>query len=91
MAERGGTDSWTFTIDISSWVAGEHSVRARCNDSISYSEVEEITLVVEQPGVEYTDGNDSLIPGFGLVHAIVSIGIITILSRRRGDRGAPEE
>ena len=74
--------TWSHMVDTSTLTEGEHTVRVRSYDSIEYSEIVTITLIVEHDDSR-EGGGGWLIPGFGPVEFIVSLGTITILSQRR--------
>ena len=73
--------TWSHMIDTSTLTEGEHMIRVRSYDSIEYSEIETIILIVEHDDSR-EGGDEGLIPGFGLATSVGAIALALITKRR---------
>ena len=71
-----GTDSWSFVVDTEELENGEYSIKTRCFDGENYSEEKSITVKVENNNEE--GGDDSFLPGFGVMVLLTALGVLII-------------
>lgn len=80
-----GTEAWTYFIDTSALENGHHFFQVRAFDGTDQSETVTVVLAIDRKGDD--GGGGGLIPGFGLMHAIASIGTVAFLSQSRRGGG----
>ena len=69
-----GTDLWSFELDTTTLVDGEHTISARSYDGQDYSDEVSISIMVEQEKKEEERGLNT-----GLIFVLVLLAIIAVL------------
>ena len=80
-----GTVDWSKTIDTTQLTEGEHTIRVRSYDSVDYSDIGTLTIVVErekEKDMNGEGGGGGLIPGFVLECLLGAIALVVLLKRR---------
>jgi len=81
-----GTESWSFQWDTMKVENGVYTIRIHSHDGMNHSVEKTISVKVENEGEEGEDGGGEggFIPGFEAVSIISCIGIVFILTLKKG-------
>ena len=76
--QASGSSSWTYDLNTKSLKNGNHVIYVRCSDGINYSDIESLTLNVNNKKNGFGG-----IPGFEMMALIVALGAVILVKRRR--------
>jgi nitrous oxidase accessory protein len=79
-----GTTNWSFQWDTTKQENGEITIRVRGFDGTNFSDVQEITVKVENKNDEGGDsGGEGFIPGFGGILCVIALAVGFLTCRKR--------
>jgi len=95
-----GTESWSYQIDASAMITGDHMVRVRSYDSYEYSDIAYLNLKVDDTNSGTPDNNDgdddftiagmdsiTVAGGAGALIILLVAVVVMVRSRKKGKKG----